>query len=89
MAREKDELEINEYEDLKVLAANSDDPEMAQELVDMVYEDVEFCNEAMDYRNEIDALRDGSIGIKTYDAAIDGEKAAADTIILNVPDTNI
>jgi hypothetical protein len=88
VSREKDELEINEYEDLKVLAANSDDPEMAQELVDMVYEDVEFCNEAMDYRNEIDALRVGCLGIKTYDAAIDGEKATADTINFNVPATN-
>ncbi|MDD4032409.1 MAG: major capsid protein [Bacteroidales bacterium] len=88
VSRDKNELDINEYEDLKVLAANSDDPEMAQELVDMIFDDVEFCNEAMDYRNEIDALRIGCLGIKTYDPEIDGENATADTINFNVPSQN-
>lgn len=89
VSREKDELAINEYNDLKVIAAaNDQDKSTAQYLVDMVYDDLAFVNSAMDYKVEIDALRIGSQGIKTYPAEIDGENATADVINFNVPTTN-
>ena len=48
MSRDKDETQVNEYEDLKVIAAaNTEDTATARYLVDMVYDDVDFCNNAM------------------------------------------
>lgn len=89
VSREKDELQVNEYEDLKVLSANNtEDAATARYLVDLCYDDVDFCNKAMDYRIELDALRIGSSGIATYNQTIDGENATDDVINFNVPSEN-
>lgn len=62
VSREKDEIEINEYNDLQTLAAaNTEDAATARYLVDLVYDDLDFCNNAMDYKVEIDAMRIGSM----------------------------
>ena len=67
MSKEKNELEVNEYEDLKTIAAsNTEDKQTARYLVDMVYDDVKACNDGADYKIEIDACRIGWRGIQTF-----------------------
>lgn len=88
VSREKDELEINEYNDLSVLAAQSGDPATARYLVDLVYDDVKFCNDAMNYRVEVDALRIGCSGKQTYSKQYDGDMVTSDEINFNVPEEN-
>lgn len=89
VSRERDELEINEYNELQAVAnANTEDAATARYLVDLVYNDVDFCNSAMDYRIELDALRIGSSGRQTHDKAIDGNNVTEDVINFNVPAEN-
>jgi hypothetical protein len=87
ISREKDEVEINEYNDLKTIAAaNPEDKATARYLVDMVYDDVKFVHDGMDIENEITSLRIGSSGKHTFPAEIEGENATADEINFNVPE---
>ena len=88
ISREKDEIQINEYNYLQAIAAVSDDPSTAQHLVDMTYDDVKFCGDGMDYRVEIDAMRIGSRGKQVLTAKIDGDMAEQDEINFNVPEEN-
>ncbi len=89
ISRDKDETKINEYEDLKVIAAaNTEDTATARYLVDMVYNDVDFCNDGMNYRVELDALRIGSSGKQVLSKKLDGDMATEDTINFNVPSEN-
>ena len=89
VARTKDEIQINEYNDLKTLsAANVDDVATAQYLVDIVYDDPKFCAQAMDYRVEADALRIGSAGKQVLTKEVDGEMATQDEINFNIPEDN-
>lgn len=89
VSREKDEIEINEYNDLVTLAAaNTEDAATARYLVDMVYDDLDFCNKAMDYKVELDAMRIGSSGMQTFSKSIDGDMATEDVINFNVPPEN-
>lgn len=89
VSREKDEIEINEYNDLVTLAAaNTEDAATARYLVDMVYDDLDFCNNAMDYKVELDAMRIGSSGMQTFPASIEGDMATEDVINFNVPKEN-
>ncbi len=89
VSRDKDELEINEYKDLQVqAAANTEDAATAAYLVDLVYNDVDFCNNAMDYRVELDALRIGCSGKQVHDKKVDGDQVTEDEINFNVPKDN-
>lgn len=89
VSREKDEEEINDYNDLQTIsAANTEDASTARYLVDMVYDDLDFCNNAMDYKVEIDAMRIGSYGIQTFPKNIEGDMATEDVINFNVPKEN-
>lgn len=89
ISKVKNEIEINEYNDLKTIAAaNSEDKATARYLVDMVYDDIKACQEGLDYRVEIDALRIGSSGQHTFPASIEGENATTDVINFNVPTEN-
>lgn len=89
VSREKDEREINDYKDLMVkAAANTEDAALARELVDLVYDDVNFVNLAMDYKVEIDAMRIGCSGKQTFPASIEGDMATQDEINFNVPEEN-
>lgn len=89
MSKEKNELEVNEYEDLKTIAAaNTEDKQTARYLVDMVYDDVKACNDGVDYKIEIDACRIGSRGIQTFPKEIEGDMATEDVINFNVPKEN-
>ena len=88
VSRSKDELEINEYKDLQTIAASSNDPGTANYLIDLVYDDVDFCNKAMDYKVEIDALRIACSGKATYKREIDGDLVTDDEIDFNIPEKN-
>lgn len=89
ISREKDEIAINEYNDLQAIAAaNPEDSATAKYLVDLVYDDIKFCGDGMDYRVEIDAMRIGSRGKQVLTAKIDGDMAEQDEINFNVPEEN-
>ncbi|MDE6080111.1 MAG: major capsid protein [Duncaniella sp.] len=89
VSREKEEIEINEYNDLRTLAAaNTEDKATARYLVDLIYDDLTFVRDAMDYKMEIDCMRIGSSGVHDFPAKIDGDMATADTINFNVPKEN-
>lgn len=89
MAKEKNELEVNEYEDLKLIAAaNTEDKQSARYLVDMVYDDAKDVNDGADYKLEIDGMRLGSRGIQTFPKEIEGDMATEDVINFNVPQAN-
>lgn len=89
ISKEKDEIAINEYNDLKVLAAaNTEDKATARYLVDMVYDDIKAVNDGLDYKVEIDAMRIGSSGVHSFPATIEGENATTDIINFNVPESN-
>ena len=90
ISRSRNEIEINEYRDLRTLVNSSiiADKSTAQYLIDMVYDDVRFCNNGMDRRVEVDALRIGSSGEQVLTEAIDGDMATQDTINFNVPQEN-
>lgn len=89
VSRDKNELEINEYNDLRDLSGiHTEDQATARYLVDMVYDDVKFCNDAMDYRVEVDSLRIGSAGKQVLNTKIDGKMATQDEINFNIPKGN-
>ena len=89
VSREKDEIQINDYNELKAKAqSNTEDKATANYLVDLVYDDTDFCNKAMDYRVELDALRIGSSGKQTYDKKLDGDMVTEDLINFNIPAKN-
>lgn len=89
ISKEKNEIEIAEYGDLKAIAAaNTEDKATARYLVDMVYDDVKAVNDGTDYKVEIDANRIGSAGVQTFPASIEGEMATEDQINFNVPEEN-
>lgn len=89
ISRSKDELEINEYLDLKaIVAANPTDADAKQELVNIVYDDLRFCANGMDYRTEVEALTVGSMGKRVFSAKFDGDMVEEQEINFNVPSEN-
>ena len=89
VSREKNELEIDEYNSLKIVSlANAEDTQAARYLVDLTYDDTKFCSTAMDYRVEVDSLRIGSSGKQVLTTKIDGKMATQDEINFNVPSAN-
>lgn len=89
VSREKDEIEVNEYLDLRTIAAaNTEDKATATELVNIVYDDVKFVSDAMDARAEIEALRVGSMGKRVFSTKYDGDMAESEEINFNVPEEN-
>lgn len=86
ISREKNEIELNEYDELVKLAeANKEDKAMAKEIVERTYEDVQFCSEGLDARVELDAMRIGSSGVWEGNVQYDGDMAKADTIDFKIP----
>ena len=89
ISRSKNEIELNEYEDLKAIAARSaTDADLKRKLVDMVYDDVQFVHDGMDAKVEVDACEVGSHGIQRYTEIVEGENATSDVINFNVPAEN-
>lgn len=89
ISREKDEIAINEYRDLQAVANASDtDRDAKRYLIDMIYDDVKFCNDGMDYRVELDAMRIASHGFQSFPKSIEGDNATEDVINFNIPAEN-
>ncbi|WP_394708122.1 major capsid protein [uncultured Bacteroides sp.] len=90
ISRDKDENDINDYNEQSAIAQSGliQDKAAAQYLVDMVYDDVKFCSDGMDYRVELDALRIGSSGMQVTKEEIDGDTATDDVINFNIPTEN-
>lgn len=89
VSRDKDEMDINDYNDLKVIAAaNTEDKAAAMELVNIVYDDIKFVNTAMDARAEIEALTIGSNGKRVFSTKLDGDMAESEEINFNIPAEN-
>jgi hypothetical protein len=89
VSRDKDEVDINNYNDDKAIADSSTTNKQEKEqLVALVYDDVSFCNSAMDARVELDALRIACSGLHTYKQSIDGDMATEDIINFNIPEEN-
>ncbi|WP_455093543.1 major capsid protein [Prevotella histicola] len=89
VSREKDEVEINDYNDASTLASSADaNPQEKLELVKIVYDDVAFCRKAMDAKVELDAMGIGCSGIQRFKAKVEGEMATEDVINFNVPKEN-
>jgi hypothetical protein len=86
ISKQKDELQVNEYQEAQVLAASNDDPAAAKELVNMVYDDPKGCSDGMDYRVEMDALRIGSSGRLALNSKYDGDMAESDELNFNIPE---
>lgn len=86
---EKDEFDINEYEDSVAIAKQSGlDSEAKAQLLEDIFNDAQHCDDAMNAKVEIDALRIGSHGVQTFPATIEGDMATEDTIDFNVPTEN-
>lgn len=89
VSREKDEVEINDYNDASTLASSADaNPQEKLELVKIVYDDVAFCRKAMDAKVELDAMGIGCSGIQRFKAKVEGNMATEDVINFNVPKEN-
>lgn len=89
VSREKDEVEINDYNDASTLASSADaNPQEKLELVKIVYDDVAFCRKAMDAKVELDAMGIGCSGIQRFKAKVEGDMATEDVINFNVPKEN-
>lgn len=89
ISRSKDEIQINEYNDAKLIAAaNTEDKAAANELVELVYNDFTFCNNGMDARTEIEALTIGSNGRRVFSSKFDGDMVEQEEINFNVPTEN-
>lgn len=89
VAREKNEIEINEYLDAQIVAAaRPEDKAAAQELLDYVYDDPRFCAQAMDYKAEVEALMVASNGKRVFSKQIDGNMAQQEELNFNIPSDN-
>lgn len=89
ISRSKDEIAINDYRDKRAAAAASSyDRDAKEELVEIVYDDVRFCDTGMNTKVEVDAMRSASHGFLDFPAEIDGDNATADIINFNIPSEN-
>lgn len=87
-SRDMDEILTQEYRDLQAIAAQSSNPAVARELVDMAYNDVRFCEKAIPAKIEIDALGIATKGKQTFPVGIEGDMVTEDEIDFNVPAAN-
>lgn len=89
IARDKTEIDINDYNDLKAIAASSPtDRDLKQRLIDLVYDDVVFVEDGIDAKVELDACNIASHGVQRYSEIVDGDNATSDIINFNVPSAN-
>lgn len=88
VSRVKNEMDINDYLDMQAASAANADPQAARYLVDLVYNDIDFCSKAMDYRVEVDAMRIASAGKQVLSESIDGDLTTQETLDFNIPAEN-
>lgn len=87
-SRDMDEIQIQEYRDLKAIASASNNPAAANEMVDIAYNDVRFCERAIPAKIEADALGIASLGKQTFNSQYEGDMVTEDEIDFNVPASN-
>lgn len=87
-SRDMDEKQIQEYRDLQAIAAQSNEPAVAQEMVNMAYDDVRFCERSIPAKIEVDALGIASLGKQTFPVSKEGDMTTEDEIDFNVPEEN-
>lgn len=87
-SRDMDEKEIQEFRDLQAIAAQSNDPAVAQEIVNMAYDDVRFCERAIPAKIEVDALGIASLGKQIFPVSKEGDMTTEDEIDFGVPEEN-
>lgn len=88
VSREKNEIEINEYQEAEIIANATGDAAAAREIVATVYDDVKFCNDAIEYRAEIEALMVASNGKRVFNKQVDGNMAQQEELNFNIPEAN-
>ncbi len=87
-SREKDEIQIQDYRDLQAIVRQSNDPAAAEECINIAYDDVRFCENAMPAKIEMDALGIGSRGKQVFNTAYEGDMVTQDEIDFGVPAGN-
>lgn len=85
VSREKDETQIKEYQMWSSYARTSGNPNVAQQLVDLVYEDVEFCYNGINGVNEELALKVGSKASVVLNKMNNNDVVTTEEINFNVP----
>lgn len=85
ISRAKDEKQIKEYQILRSYAQSSGNPNVALQLVDMVYEDVEFCYNGVNYRAEDLALQAGSKAEIVLKTENNNDVVTQELINFNIP----
>ena len=83
--RIKDEKEVNEYLDSEIVAQRTEDPALARDLIDEVYNDLKFVADGMDARMEIDGCQIASSGVALINDETDGDEHTADILDFNIP----
>lgn len=85
ISRAKDEKQIKEYQILRSYAQSSGNPNVATQLVDMRYEDVEFCYNGVNYCNEDLALQVGSKAEIVLNTTNNNDVVTQNTLNFNIP----
>ena len=69
-------------------ASTSGNPNVARQIVDMVFEDVEFCYNGINYRNEDMALQIGSKAALVLNTTNNNDVVTQKTLNWNIPDSH-
>lgn len=85
ISRVKDEKDIKAYNMLASYASTSGNPNVARQIVDMVFEDVEFCYNGINYRNEDLALQIGSKAALVLNTTNNNDVVTQETLNWNIP----
>lgn len=88
ISRDKDEIQIKEYNTLKLLAQNNSNPAVANQLVDMVYEDVEFVDKGIDGKTEQLAMIAGSTGMVALNEKNNNGNVLQEAVNYNIPENH-
>lgn len=85
IARVKSEKDIKEYNVLSSYASTSGNPNVARQIVDMIFEDVEFCYNGVNYRTEDLALQIGSKAELVLSTTNNNDVVTQETLNWNIP----
>lgn len=87
ISRVKTEEDVKEYNFLAAYAAeNKENPNIVRQIVDMVFEDVEFCYDGVNYRTEDLALQIGSKAELALTMTKNNDVVTQETLNWNIPD---
>lgn len=87
-SREKDEIDIQTYRDMLAIAQQTNDTAAATECVNIAYDDVRFCEDAIPAKIEMDAMGIASRGKQVFNSEYDGDMVSEDELDFGVPAEN-